>query len=263
MQYKKIILEKSSKIAIITLNNPDSYNSYDPELAEELYKAFQDIKWDKNLRVAIIKANGKAFSAGGDIKSFKKALDKNIFPQMVEDLTLTLNGTIQLIKTMDKIVLSYIDGIVAGVGLSFALNVDISFATEDSVFIGGYNALATTPDGGSSYIFLKNAGLPKTLYFFLSNEKFPAKELESWGVISKVISKNDGFKFVMEFAKKIIEGPHKASILTKKLFNAGVKLSFEEYIELERNGIIECSQSYDMAEAINAFIEKRKAKFKS
>lgn len=262
MEFKKLIYEEIDKIAIVTLNNPASYNSYDNILAEELYKVFKDIRWNKNLRVVILKANGKAFSAGGDIRCFKEAIDKNNFPQMVEDLTLTLNGTILLMKEMDKIIISYIDGIVAGVGLSFALNVDISFATEDSVFIGGYNGLATTPDGGASFVFIKNAGLPKTMYFFLSNEKFSAKELESWGVISKVIKKEEGYDYVLDFAKKIASGPHNANILTKRLFNKGQKLTFEEYIELERKGIIASSQTYDMVEAVNAFIEKRKPRFK-
>ncbi len=261
MEFEKIILEKKEKIAIITLNNPKTYNSYDEILAKELFKAFQNIQWDKNIRVVILKAEGKAFSAGGDIPSFKKAIDENRFPQMVEELTLTLNGTVLLMKNMNKIILSYIDGIVAGVGLSFALNVDISFATEDSIFIGGYNGLATTPDGGSSYPFIKNAGLSKTLYFFLSNEKFTASQLESWGVLSKVIPKNEGFKFVYNFAKKIAQGPQLANYLTKKLFFIGQNLSFEEYIEMERKGIIRCSQSDDMKEAVNAFMEKREPKF--
>ncbi len=262
MEFQKISLEKNGKIAIVTLNYPKTYNSYDNILAEELFNALQNIKWDKNIRVVILKATGKAFSAGGDIPSFKKAIDENNFPQMVEELTLTLNGTILLLKNMDKIIISYIDGIVAGVGLSFALNVDISFATEESLFIGGYNKLATTPDGGSSYVFVKNAGLPKTLYFFLSNEKFSAKELESWGVLSKVITRNEGFPYVYNFAENIVNGPHFANILTKRLFFQGQNLKFEEYIELERNGIIECSQTEDMKEAVNAFMEKREPKFK-
>ena len=260
--YEKIYYEERERIGIITLNHPKTYNSYDETLAEELFDVFQNIKWNKNIRVVILKAEGKAFSAGGDIPSFKKAIDENRFPQMVEKLTLTLNGTIQLMKNMDKIILSYIDGIVAGVGLSFALNVDISFATEESIFIGGYNGLATTPDGGSSYVFIKNAGLPRTMYFFLSNEKFSANQLESWGVLSKVITKEMGFQYVYNFAKKIADGPHFADILTKRLFNIGQNLKFEEYIEMERNGIIECSQTDDMKEAVNAFMEKREPKFK-
>ena len=262
MDFKKINFEKDGKIAIITLNYPETYNSYDEILADELFKAFQNVKWDKNLRVVILKANGKAFSAGGDIPSFKRAIDENRFPQMVEELTLTLNGTVLLMKNMDKIILSYIDGIVAGVGLSFALNVDISFATKDSIFIGGYNGLATTPDGGSSYVFIKNAGLPRTMYFFLSNEKFSALDLEKWGVISKVITKEEGFEFVYNFAQKLANGPHFANILTKRLFFLGQNKTFEEYIEMERNGIINCSQSEDMAEAVNAFIQKREPEFK-
>jgi len=262
MEFKKILMEKKNKIAIITLNYPKTYNSYDEILANELFKAFQNIRWDKNIRVVILKSEGKAFSAGGDIPSFKKAIDENRFPQMVEELTLILNGTVILMKRMDKIILSYIDGIVAGVGLSFALNADISFATKDSIFIGGYNGLATTPDGGSSYIFIKNAGLPKTLYFFLSNEKFSAEELENWGVISKVISKKEGFQYVYDFAQKIANGPHFANILTKSLFFNGQNLSFEEYIEMERNGIISCSQTEDMKESVNAFMEKRTPEFK-
>ncbi len=261
MNYKKIIFEKDGKIAIVTLNNPKSYNSYDPILAEELYKVFKEIRWNSDIRVVILKAEGKAFSAGGDIKSFKEAIDKNNFPQMVEDLTLTLNGTVLLMKEMDKIIISYIDGIVAGVGLSFALNTDISIATEDSVFIGGYNALATTPDGGASYPFVKFAGISKAMYFFLSNDKFSARQLEDWGLISKVIKKDEGFEFVINFAKKIAEGPFEATIKTKKLFYKGINLSFEEYIELEREGIISSSQTKDMEEAVNSFIEKRKPKF--
>ncbi len=261
MEYKKILFEKHGKIGTITLNNPEAYNAYGKELAKDLYNVMKEIRWDNELRVVKIKAKGKAYSAGGDIKQFKEAVDANYFTDMVEDLILFLNGSILMMKKMDKIFISYIDGVCAGVGLSLALNTDISIATETSTFIGAYNALATTPDGGSSYVVLKNAGLPRTMWFFLSNEPVTAKEANSWGMLSKVVIKEEGENYVDNLAEKIANGPHNANILTKKLFIDGENINFEQYIEMEKEGIIKSTRTKDMHEAVLAFTEKRKPDF--
>ncbi len=261
MDFNVIKFNKKGRIAEITLNNPNAYNPYGKELALELYNVMKQIKWDREIRVVIIKSTGKAFSAGGDIKQFKQAVDKGKFTELVEDLILYLNATVLLMKKMDKIIISFVDGICAGVGLSLALNTDISIATERSSFIGAYNGLATTPDGGSSYVVLKNAGLPRTLWFFLSNEPISAKEANMWGILSKVVDSEIGEKYVNDLAEKIANGPYKANVLTKQLFVQGEKVSFEEYIEMEKEGIIQSTTTNDMKEAVNSFIEKRKPNF--
>ena len=262
MKFNKILFEKKGKIGTILLNNPSGYNAYGRELAEDLYKVMKLIKWDKDLRVVLLKAVGKAYSAGGDIKQFKESMDSESFTEMVEDLILYLNSTVLMMKKMDKIFISYINGICAGVGLSLALNTDISIATEDSFFVGAYNGLGTTPDGGSSYVILKNAGLPKTMWFFLSNEKISAQEAYQWGILSKVVKKDIGEKYVSELAEKISNGPFYASVLSKKLFIEGETMNFEKYIETEKDGIINCTRTFDMKEAVTAFIEKRIPKFR-
>jgi 2-(1,2-epoxy-1,2-dihydrophenyl)acetyl-CoA isomerase len=261
MEYKVIKFEKKERIAYITLNNPAAYNPYGRELALELYDVMKKIKWDNEIRVVVIKAVGKAYSAGGDIKQFKQAVDNKKFTELVEDLILYLNATVLLMKKMDKIIISFVNGICAGVGLSLALNTDISIATETSQFIGAYNGLATTPDGGSSYVVLKNAGLPRTLWFFLSNEAISAKEANQWGILSKVVENGTGEAYVDRLAEKIAKGPFKANILTKRLFVYGEKASFEEYIEMEKDGIIKSTRTNDMKEAVNSFIEKREPEF--
>ncbi len=261
MEYKVIKFEKNGKIANILLNKPETYNAYGKELAIELYNVMKKIKWDNEIRVVLIKALGKAYSAGGDIKQFKQAVDKGEFTELVEDLILYLNATVLLMKKMDKIIISFINGVCAGVGLSLALNTDISIATENSQFIGAYNGLATTPDGGSSYVVLKNAGLPRTLWFFLSNEAISANEANQWGILSKVVKTENGEKYVDELANKIANGPFNANILTKKLFVQGEKSTFEEYIEMEKDGIIDSTKTEDMKEAVKAFVEKRTPKF--
>ncbi len=262
MDFKKIIFEKNGKVATITFNNAESYNCYGRELATDLYKVMKIIKWDKEIRVVLIKSEGNAYSAGGDVKQFKEGVDSGGFTNMVEDLILYLNSTVLMMKKMDKIFISFINGICAGVGLSLGLNTDISIATDKAVFIGAYNGLATTPDGGSSYVILKNAGLPRTMWFFLSNEKISADEAYNWGVLSKVVKEKDAEAYVKELVKKIANGPHEANILTKRLFIEGESMNIEKYIECEKEGIIKCSKSSDMIEAINAFNEKRQPKFK-
>ena len=261
MNFKRIIFEKKEKIGIVTFNAPESYNSYGRELAEDLYKVMKLIKWDNELRVILIKANGKAFSAGGDVKQFKQGVDQGNFTEMVEDLILYLNSTILMLKKSDKIFISFINGICAGVGLSLALNTDISIATDTSSFIGAYNGLATTPDGGSSYVILKNAGLPKTMWFFLSNEVISAEEAYNWGILSKVVKEEEAEEYVYKLAEKISNGPHLANIASKRLFIEGETMSLEKYIESEKEGIVNCTKSADMIEAINAFNEKRKPEF--
>jgi len=73
MVYKNIIFEKKGKVAKIILNRPEKLNALSPDLLEELEKAIEEVKADKEVRVLIITGSGKAFSAGADVGAMVEA----------------------------------------------------------------------------------------------------------------------------------------------------------------------------------------------
>ncbi|MBN2331989.1 MAG: enoyl-CoA hydratase/isomerase family protein [Deltaproteobacteria bacterium] len=256
-----LVLEKKGRCATLTLNAPESGNVYNESLAAALWQTVQEVRWDNEISVVLLQSNGRLFSGGGDLGSFKRGIDAGNLHTLIEQLTVTLNATVLAIRGMEKIFVSLVDGVCAGFGVGLALAADITLATENARFVAGYVGIGAVPDGGSSFAVLRALGLPRALDFFLSNGSIDGRQAADMGLVSRFVAAESAGQEAAALIKKLGQGPAAALARTKKLLIQGVSRSFPEHIEAERQGLIACAAGSEMKEGVAAFFAKRPANY--
>jgi 2-(1,2-epoxy-1,2-dihydrophenyl)acetyl-CoA isomerase len=256
---ESILLNKENGIAWITLNRPKAYNSFNREMALSLQEKLDECRNDDQVRVIVIRGEGKAFCAGQDLKEvtdeknnpgFEKILDEHYGP------------IIKKIRATEKPIIAAVNGVAAGAGANIALACDLVIAHELAIFIQAFSAIGLIPDSGGTYFLPRLVGLQKATALAMLGEKVSAKEAEEMGLIYKMVEEDEYEEYVNRLANRLAKMPTKALALTKQAFNASLNNSLEEQLDLESKLQIEASRTNDYEEGVSAFIEKRKPNFK-
>src|SRR5437868_6137270 len=127
-----LLLNISDNVAEIVFNRPSRLNAIDRELAEKLVEAVSAIEKNKEIKAVVIKGAGRAFMAGGDLKTFHDAGENA--PEAVKQLVVPFHKIIRTLKEMRTPVIAAVHGAVAGGGLALALACDFVIAADNAVF---------------------------------------------------------------------------------------------------------------------------------
>lgn len=259
MNYETLILDKKGPVATLILNRPESYNALNSLLGKEFLEAILHCSEDPGVRAVVITGAGKAFCAGGDVKSFKDNLDSiSIF---LKQLILYFHTALSEISRMPKPVIAAVNGVAAGAGMSLVMACDMAIAVETARFTMAYTGIAATPDGSSTYFLPRLVGLKRAMELIYTNRVLTAKEALEWGIINQVVSEAD-FKNVVEtLAEQLAQGPTWALGHAKRLLYLSEHTSLETQMENEAQYIAIAGKTMDFKEGIMAFVEKRKAQF--
>lgn len=253
-----IIFEKEQHIAKIIFNRPESFNSFNREMALTLQDVLDDCANDQNIRALYITGNGKAFCAGQDLKEvtdpnlnvgFEKILDEHFTPIILK------------LRNIQKPVLAAVNGVAAGAGANIALACDIVVASSSASFVQAFSKIGLVPDCGGSYFLPRLVGFQKALGLAMLGDKLEAKEAEHIGLIYKMMPAENFAENSWALATTLANMPTRALALIKELFNKSLTNNLVEQLTLERNTQIAASKTNDYAEGVQAFLEKRSPLF--
>ncbi|MBP6585402.1 MAG: 2-(1,2-epoxy-1,2-dihydrophenyl)acetyl-CoA isomerase [Flavobacterium sp.] len=253
-----ILLKIENKIAFITLNRPDVFNSFNREMALSLQQVLENCKDDTNVRAIVITGNGKAFCAGQDLK---EVTDPDLNPGFRKILEEHYNPIIQKIRTIEKPIIAAVNGVAAGAGANIALACDIVLASENASFIQAFSKIGLIPDSAGTFFLPRLIGFQKASALMMLGDKVSAVEAEKLGMIYKVFAPENFLEEVNKLAETLAEMPTKAIGLTKRLLNQSMTNNLDQQLVLESNLQIEASSSNDYREGVSAFVEKRKPQF--
>ena len=259
MEYETILFEVRDGVGRITLNRPDAANAMSLAMMKELHHAAIACDQDPRVRAVLITGAGKMFCAGGDLKFFLAAGDD--LGRTLTEMTTFFHGAISVLNRMDAPVVTAVNGMAAGGGLSFAVAADIVLAGESAKFTVAYTAAALAPDGSSSYFLPRLVGLRRAKELTLTNRLLSAAEAETYGLVDRVVADDQLMAEAEKQALAFANGPTRAYGAVKRLMNGSYSESLETQMELEAHTINALSQSADGREGVLAFTEKRKPNF--
>jgi len=248
-----------NKIAFITLNRPEVFNSFNREMALALQGVLDDCDKNEEVRAIVLTGNGKAFCAGQDLKEVTSPELNPGFKKILED---HYNPIIIRIREIKKPVIGAINGVAAGAGANIALACDIVIAHQKVSFIQAFSLIGLVPDSGGTYFLPRIIGFQKALALAMLGDKVGAEEAEKLGMIYKCVPSEEFEEIINKLAIKLANMPTKALGMIKELFNKSMTNTLEEQLDMESKYQIEAAQSEDYAEGVSAFIEKRKPNFK-
>ena len=256
---KSIQLKIENKVAYITLNRPEVFNSFNREMALLLQSTLDDCEANKEVRAIVLTGNGKAFCAGQDLK---EVTNPDLNPGFKKILEEHYNPIITKIRSIKKPIIGAINGVAAGAGANIALACDIVVAHEKVSFIQAFSLIGLVPDSAGTFFLPRLIGFQKALALAMLGDKISAEEAEKMGMIYKMISLESFEEEVNKLAIKLANMPTKALGLIKELFNTSMTNDLESQLALESKLQIEAASSNDYAEGVAAFIEKRQPSFK-
>jgi 2-(1,2-epoxy-1,2-dihydrophenyl)acetyl-CoA isomerase len=259
-EYELLDFHVEAEIATITLNRPDAANAFNLTMATELNHAANRCAHNPGVRVVVLCANGKLFSAGGDLSVMSDA--GNQVDAALKQLTDQLHGAFSTLMRMRAPLIVAVHGAAAGIGLSLALIGDITIASEKASFTLAYTAAGLSPDGGATYLLPRVVGIKRAKEMMITNRRLSAAEALDWGMVNQVVAADDLLDETAATAKSIAQGATNAFGSVKSLLLSSFTESFESQMVLEVEAIAENAMSENGREGIRAFLEKRQPDFK-
>jgi len=258
-QFRHISFEKEGAIARIGLNRPEAANGLDSLMASELKQAARLCGDDPALKVVTLSAEGRFFSAGGDLAEMLSHGDA--IGDAAQALADDFHDAISSLSRMQAALIIAVNGVAAGGGFSLTLIGDIVLAAESASFTMAYTRAGLCPDGASSYFLPRLLGLRKTQELMLTNPTLSAREACELGMVTRVVADADLVAETERLAAEIASGPRLANAYVKKLLLASAGNDLETQMALEAQLLSQCAASRDGREGIQAFFDKRKPEF--
>jgi 2-(1,2-epoxy-1,2-dihydrophenyl)acetyl-CoA isomerase len=244
----------------IELNRPDRMNAWDRQLGVDLLSAIEDATADESVRAVTITGAGRAFSAGADLKAgFEPSAQGH--PDVESRLREIYHPIIAGIRRMPKPVLAAVNGPAAGIGCSLALACDLVVARESAYLLLAFVNIGLVPDGGSSLLVPARVGFTRAAEMAMLGERVPARQALEWGLVNRVVADDEFDAEIDALAERLATGPTASYAGTKRQLNAWMFARMDEQLALEGAIQQEAAASGDFAEGVQAFLERRPARF--
>lgn len=248
-------IETQEKVAIITINRPDSRNAFDAKLHRQTEELFNEIVYEDAVNAFVLTGAGKAFSVGGDIKMMQRGdLAQQIPPE--EPIRLVLN-----LLRINQPVISALNGNAIGIGATLALFCDIVVASEEALIGDPHVSVGLVAGDGGCIIWPLLIGMNRAKEMLLTGKLIKAKEAERIGLINYCLPPENVLPKALEIAHSLANGAAKAIQWTKMAINK--KLIEDVNLILPTSTAFEYLSMHteDHREATKAFLEKRKPRF--
>lgn len=257
-EYKFLLLEQKGKILYATMNRPEQLNAFIPDLEYDIIRLIEEVDQSDEIQVLVLSGAGRAFSAGGDIGHMQESLsDFGIFEKSIKNGKRLLSGLLDC----DKPIIVKMNGDAIGLGATVALFCDIVVADENARIADPHVRVGLVAGDGGAIMWPALVGYARAKRYLLTGELVPAKEAEAMGLIAYAVPTDQLDAKVDEIAIKIANGASKSIKWTKTVVNLGLKERLNALVDTGFTYEAMSSRTEDHAEAVAAFIGKRKPVF--
>ena len=262
MELYDILYEKKDGIAIATFNRPAVLNAFRQATLREFISILDDVKVDNTVRVLIITGNGRAFSAGIDLKEMASSTsDDRSLKQEYDELQAIQDVTRRMVH-LPKIIIAAVNGIAVGIGVETALASDIRIAADKATFAFTEVKRALFETNGVMYLLPRLVGLGRAMQMLLTGEIIPAQHALNAGLLTQVVAQEQLMEYAINMAYTIASNAPLSVRLVKQTMQQTYDLDLEAVLQLEVDGMMQCLRSEDLVEGFNAFLEKRSPVYK-
>jgi 2-(1,2-epoxy-1,2-dihydrophenyl)acetyl-CoA isomerase len=261
MSYENINFELKDGVAILTLNRPDSLNSFTSDMHADVRTVMKEVQNNPDVRCLVITGAGRGFCAGQDLNDRAVAPGESM-PDLSESIKKNYNPLVRAITQLEKPVICAVNGVAAGAGCNLALACDIVLAARSANFIQGFSKIGLVPDSGGTWTLPNLVGRARAMGLAMLSNKLSAEQAQQWGLIWQVIDDDQLMVETMQLANHLATQPTKGLGLTKRAINAAGGNSLDQQLDLECELQSIAGRSHDYREGVNAFLEKRKPEFR-
>lgn len=251
---------RSDAIAVITLNRPQRRNCLDKEVRAGLFAAWERFERDPALRVAVLTGAGKAFCAGQDLKEHVGLLQEGD-PAPLRTVADHYNPIVKAITGMPKPVIAAVNGPAAGAGAALAYASDLRIAAGSANFLMAFANVGLGPDSGASWTLQRLVGYGRAQELMMLARTVDSTEALRIGLVGEVVADDELAGRAQELALKLAAGPTVAYAKIKSTLATAAEGTLDDALAAEEQAQAELGGTADHTEAVDAFVNKRKAIF--
>lgn len=247
---------QDEQVAIISLNRPDSLNGFTTELCGDLLHALEKAGGDPSVRVVVLTGEGRAFSAGADLKQGFEG--RPVRGKLLHEYQPCLIA----IAEMDKPVIAAVPGFAAGIGMSFALYCDLLVMADDAFLLSPFTTISLVPDGGANWLLVRQLGYHRAFQLSIESERISAARCLETGIANKVVPAAELRTSAVAWAHELCKRAPLSIAATKKVMRHALDHDWQSCFNMEAELQGQLRDSEDAEEGVAAFLEKRKPEFK-
>ena len=253
MDYEHIIVEISEKfVATITLNRPKNLNTFNSEMAKELYEALVELDSNPKTRVMVIKGEGKVFCAGIDVNELegKSSMEYREWIERME-------RPLMIISKLKKPVIAQVHGVAAANGMGLVAAADLAIAANNARM--GLTAINVGLNCVGPVIPVsKSLGRKKALELLLYGDLISAEEALSLGLINKISPMDQLETETQKWAETLAKKSPLAVQNAKTAFYTAEDMDYDRQFQFMNEAFARLCSTHDAKEGVRAFFEKRK-----
>jgi enoyl-CoA hydratase len=254
--YQSLRYDIDGHVAILTLNRPEALNAIDHEMHGELLDALLRLRGEATVRAVLLAAEGKAFSAGGDLN---EVLSLQADSQKRAHTCETGQRIIYALIDIPVPVVVALHGDAMGLGASVALGGDIIVASKTARIADPHVKVGLVAGDGGALFWPASMGMHRARRYLLTGDLLPAEQAYAFGLVTDLVeSAAECLPLARKLADEIAALPPIAVRGTKKSLNALIKARAREAFDLSMAYEFTSGGSEDIVEAVAAFREKRK-----
>src|SRR6195952_122643 len=215
MKHGRIILETTGDVAVMTLNDPSVLNAFGQKLREDMTIAMDQVEAG-SARCLVITGAGRAFCSGANLNDPDRQDRDRAAEARGEarsDLEAWYNPMFLRLRALPVPVVTAINGIAAGAGMSLALSGDIRVAARSASFLQAFARIGLVPDCGSSWLLPRMIGMARAMELSLLAERLPAETALSWGLINRVEDDAELMPKALLLAEGLAAGPRSIGLI--------------------------------------------------
>lgn len=255
-----IVYELRGAGAWIRLNRPDALNALSFGLMREFGDALAKARADDAVRALVVTGTGRAFCAGADLKQVA-GMAANANPGDPDFLDLVRQVFAEL-RAFPKPVIAAVNGIALAGGMELVMACDLVFAAESARLGDAHSNFGVFPGAGGAAVMPRRIGLNRAKWLLFTGEHVSAREMMEIGLVNRVVADGELDTAVGALVDKLVQKSPAVLRRMKEVANRSLDLSLDAALTDELLNLRDHARSYDMAEGLAAFSEKRKPAFK-
>ncbi len=255
-----ISVNVSNHIAEVVLSQAERGNPFDDVFCSQLCDAANECSENPEVRAILIRAEGKFFSVGADLKWLGSG-DRSAMSLRLKRATADLHMAIARFVRSDAPVVIAIHALAAGGSTALTAMADFAIASDAAKFYAAYNKIGYVSDGSGSYFIPRRVGSRKAAEFFMLNETWDAQTALTNGLINRVVAAEDLLPEARRLAAELAAGPTVTFGEMKRLLLTNTDQPMETQMELEAQAIARCARTEDAWNAVQAVLAKQEVRF--
>ena len=253
-------IERQDRVAIVTLNRPDSLNALNDDLREGLPQTCQALRDDDDVWAVVLTGAGRGFCSGVDLRGARQASDSR--QERLDVYGWVGRLSMAIYRTVDKPIIAAVNGVAAGAGMSIALACDMRVGSENTRFKTVFIARSLSPATGMSFFLPRIVGYSRACDLIFTSRFIEAEEAYRIGLLDRLVPADKLLDEAVELANQIAFWPPVAMQAARRVLQQSMESTLEEQLRNESFGLLLARRApHDVQESRDSFSERRPPRF--